>query len=106
MRKLLEDFKTIVVEIIGVIAGYIWATHENWYDEPVILIITSSVALVISITLKYVFINEERPIIDLELVWTGGFRTRPHLTQNSPRDESAQYFEVKSGGLFYFENWA
>ena len=103
MRKLLEDYKTIVVEIIGVIGGYVWATHSRWDDEPVILMITSAVALVISLTLRFVLINEDRPIIDLELVYYGGLRTNPELTQNSPRDESGQYFQIKIGGLFYFK---
>jgi len=88
--------------MIGIGGGYVWAKSENWTWEPIILIVTSGVSLVISLTLWFVSKIELRPRIDLELKWTGGLRTHPELVPESPRDETGQYFVIRDGGVYIF----
>lgn len=51
MREILEDAKTIIVELIGIIGGFLWAKHTEWDYEPLILLVASSIGLVISLSL-------------------------------------------------------
>lgn len=49
MKRLFEDTKTIIVEAVGAIGGFIWAGSSNWDYEPLILMIVSLIGLAVSI---------------------------------------------------------
>lgn len=49
MKYFFANFKTIIVEIIGIIGGFIWVKYKGWDPEPIILLVASSVGLIISL---------------------------------------------------------
>lgn len=53
MRNILENIKTLIVELIGLIGGFIWAEHSNWDHEPLILMAVSFVGLIIFFVLRF-----------------------------------------------------
>ncbi len=53
MRNIFENIKTLIVELIGLIGGFIWAKHSNWDYEPLILMAVSFVGLVIFFLLRF-----------------------------------------------------
>ncbi len=60
MKKILEDIKTVIVEIIGLIGGLIWAKKSNWEYEPIILILISLVGIITFIIIKLIPSNEKK----------------------------------------------
>ena len=51
MRKILEDAKAIIAELIGIIGGFWWGNATKWDFEPLILLIASSIGLLSSLSL-------------------------------------------------------
>jgi hypothetical protein len=51
LRNFFESIKTLIVEVIGIIGGFLWARHTDWDYEPLLLFIISSTGLIISILL-------------------------------------------------------
>jgi hypothetical protein len=49
MKQILENAKTIIAELIGIIGGLIWAYKTNWDYEPLILLIASLTGFIISV---------------------------------------------------------
>lgn len=52
MRKIVSNFKTAVVAIIGLIGGIIWAFLSHWEPEPIILLSVSAIELIAFAILK------------------------------------------------------
>lgn len=104
MKNLLENFKTLIVELIGLVGGFIWARQTSWDYEPLILMGISAVGIVIFIILRLVPTHEDRPIVEMEFVFKGGFRSPPDIIANmSPKDETGQYFIIEQGGTYLFK---
>lgn len=58
MRNILENIKTLIVELIGLIGGFIWAKHSNWDYEPLILMAVSFIGLIIFLFLRFFPIHD------------------------------------------------
>ncbi|MDB5233946.1 MAG: hypothetical protein JWR44_939 [Hymenobacter sp.] len=58
MRRLFEDTKTIIVESVGVIGGFIGARSSDWDYEPLILTIVSFIGL--SVSVVSILLNDDR----------------------------------------------
>lgn len=54
MKNFLEDIKTFVGEVIGLIGGLFWGYKADWDYEPVILILISSIGILIFVIMKFV----------------------------------------------------
>lgn len=103
MRNFLENIKTFVVELIGLIGGFIWAKQTNWDYEPMILMAVSAVGILIFTALRFIPTHEDRPIVELEFLTKGTFRSPPDIIANmSPKDETGQYFIIQEGGTYLF----
>ena len=74
MRNFLENIKTLIVELIGLKGGFIWARQSNWDYEPIILICVSAVGIIIFFVFRLIPTHEDRPILDLEFVSKGSTR--------------------------------
>lgn len=46
MRKLVLNTKTVIVALIGLIGGFIWALLSKWEPEPIILLTVSAIELI------------------------------------------------------------
>jgi hypothetical protein len=103
MRNFLENINTFLVELIGLIGGFIWARNTNWDWEPIILIAVSFIGVVIFILLKFVPDHDDRPMIELELTGDGGSRSSPGLIRDiSPKTEDGTAYVVEIGGIYLF----
>lgn len=103
MRTFLENIKTLIGELIGLVGGFIWAKHSNWDYEPIMLMTISAVGIIIFIALRFIPTHEDRPIVELEFVSKSTFRSPPDIIANmSPKDETGQYFEIREGGTYLF----
>ena len=103
MKKYLEDIKTFMVEIIGLIGGLIWAKNANWDYEPIILISFSVVGIIIFVTIKFLPSEEGKPIVELELVSDSSIRKAREIIPNiSPRNEDGYYIQ-DDNGIYYYE---
>jgi len=104
MRSFLENIKTFIGELIGLVGGFVWAKDTNWDYEPIILLTISAVGIIIFIVLRFIPTHEDRPIVELEFVHRGGFRSPPGIIANlSPKDETGQYFVIDVGGTYLFK---
>jgi len=53
IKRLLENFKIIVSEIIGIVGGFIWSYKTNFNDlEPLILLVGSIIAFILSLIFR------------------------------------------------------
>lgn len=103
MKQILEDFKTLIAEIIGLVGGLIWAANCNWDYEPIILIVISLVGIIIFIVVKFLPPENNIPKVVIELVYDGGWRgAQQILADKSPRDEDGFYIQKKDG-IYYYE---
>jgi hypothetical protein len=103
MKKILEDIKTFLAEIVGLIGGLIWAKNTNWDYEPIILISLSLLGIIIFVLIKSIPSNEERPIVEMELISNTSFRKAREIIPNvSPRNENGNYIQ-ETNGLYYYE---
>lgn len=103
MKKFLENINTFLVEIVGLIGGFIWARNTKWDWEPIILIAVSFVGVVIFILLRFVPDHEDRPMVELELTGDGGFRSSPGLIRDvSPKTEDGTAYVMEIGGTYLF----
>lgn len=102
MRKILEAIITFIAELIGLVGGIIWAINTNWDYEPLILIAISLVGIIAFIVLCFLPSDDDKPLIEMELVFSNGYRFAPSIINNvSPKNEKGQYF-IKKGGVYYF----
>ncbi len=103
MKKFLEDIKTFLAEIVGLIGGIIWAKNTNWDYEPVILISISLLGIIIFVIIKLLPSDEEKPIVELELISNTSFRKAREIIPNvSPRNEDGHYIQ-ETDGIYYYE---
>jgi hypothetical protein len=102
MKKILEDIKTFVAEVIGLIGGLFWAKSSNWEYEPIILIAISLAGIIIFVLIKLIPFNEERPIVELEMDYDKSFRSpQKVIPGKSPRNEEGYYLQEPDGVYFY-----
>ena len=101
MVKFLRNIKTLIIEIIGLVGGYLWAVSTNWDYEPLILILISIVGILSFIILisrnKYF-----RPFIDIELIRGSSLQFAPKFVRASPK-KNGIYSEIEADGIYYFE---
>lgn len=103
MIKILTDIKAFLVELVSFIGGIFWGNATNWDFEPMILIIVSGLALVISILL-FLIEKKERPFIDLELNQRSALRSPPEVIGQSPMNEDRTAYVIERGnGVYRFE---
>lgn len=103
MKNILEDIKTFLVELVGLIGGLIWAQNSRWDYEPIILISASLLGIIIFAIIKVSPSNVERPIVELELVSDSSFRAARKMIPNvSPTNENG-YFIQEPDGIYYYE---
>jgi hypothetical protein len=105
MVNFLKDIKAFLVELIGFIGGLIWAYNRDWDYEPVILIIISGLGLLIFVLLKIFQKNIIIPRVELEMLYTGGFRSDPKIGSNSPKTEEGYYLIEKGGKYIFIIKW-
>ena len=103
MKKILEDIKTFLAELVGLIGGIIWAKNTNWDYEPIILISVSLLGIIIFVIIKLLPSDEEKPIVELEMVSDTSFRKAREIIPNvSPRNEDGYYIQ-EATGIYYYE---
>ena len=103
MKQFLENINTFVVELLGLVGGFIWARNTNWDWEPLILMAVSFVGIITFILLKFVPDHEDRPMVELELTGEGGFRSPPGLIRDvSPKTEDGTAYLMEIGGIYLF----
>ena len=105
MKRYFEDYKALVLELIGVIGGLLWGKNTNWDYEPVILLIISSIGLAAFIILKLLPDYNELPLIDLDISYHGGYRSPPKLSSNSPMEIKGEgiYYSIERGAKYIFK---
>lgn len=103
MKKFLENINTFLVELLGLIGGFIWAKSTNWDWEPIILMAVSFVGVVVFILLKFIPDHEDRPMVELEMTGDGGYRSPPGLIRDvSPKTEDGTAYVMEIGGTYLF----
>jgi hypothetical protein len=103
MKKFLENINTFLVELLGLVGGFIWAKTSNWDWEPLILMAVSFVGIAVFILLKFVPDHEDRPIIELEMTGDGGYLSPPGLIKDiSPKTEDGTAYVMEIGGTYLF----
>ena len=103
MKRFLENINTFLVELLGLVGGFIWARNTNWDWEPLILMAVSFVGVSIFILLKFVPDHEDRPMVELEMTGDGGFRSPPGLIRDiSPKTEDGTAYVIEIGGTYLF----
>ena len=102
MKKILEDIKTFVAEIIGLIGGLLWAKKSNWDYEPIILIAISLIGIIIFVLMKLIASNEEKPVVELEMDYEKSIRSpQKMIPGKSPRNAEGYYLQEPNGIYFY-----
>jgi hypothetical protein len=103
MKNFLENINTFLVELLGLVGGFIWAKNTNWDWEPLILMAVSFVGIAVFILLRFVPDHEDRPIVELELTGDGGYRSPPGLIRDvSPKTEDGVAYVMEIGGTYLF----
>ena len=103
MKRFLENINTLLVELLGLVGGFIWAKNTNWDWEPLILMAVSLVGVIIFILLKFVPDHEDRPMVEMEMTGNGGFRSPPGLIRDiSPKTEDGDAYVIEIGGTYLF----
>jgi hypothetical protein len=103
MKNFLEDIKTFVGEVIGLIGGLFWGYKADWDYEPVILILISLAGILIFFLIKVIPHYDERPIVELEMVHTRTIRGPKTMIPNkSPRNSEGKYLQ-ETDGIYLFE---
>lgn len=103
MRTVLENIRTLIAELVGLIGGLIWASNTNWDYEPVILITVSAIGICTFTLLRFFPPHDDRPNVVFEFVSKSTFRSPPDIIANmSPKDETGQYFVIEQGGMYLF----
>jgi hypothetical protein len=104
MKKFLENINTFLVELVGLIGGFIWAKSTNWDLEPSILIAVSFVGVVVFILLRFIPDHDDRPMVELEMTGDGGYRSSPGLIRDiSPKTEDGTAYVMEIGGTYLFK---
>lgn len=104
MRQSLENIKALLIELIGLVGGIIWAKNTNWDYEPLILVAISTIGIILFILLRYFRIQEDRPIVEFAFIIKYSQRSPPCIIPNiSPMDKSGKYFIHEVGGFYHFE---
>lgn len=102
MKRIFEETYTLLVSIIGIIGGLIWAINDNWSFEPVILLSVSTIGLLCFLAIK-VFGESVRPIVEVELQQTRSNRGPLMLAPGlSPQNSEGQYLHEENG-LYHYE---
>ncbi len=97
MKKILEDTNTLLVSIIGIIGGLIWAINSNWDYEPAILISLSAIGLFSFLAIK-IFGENVRPIIEVELKHSRSSRGPIIMAADiSPQNSEGDYLSEENG---------
>ncbi len=52
MKKIISNTKTVLIAIIGIIGGLIWAYLSHWEPEPIILLSVSAVEIIAFVILR------------------------------------------------------
>lgn len=103
MKKFLEDIKTLIAEVIGLIFGLNWGYKNNWEDEPMILILISSVGIIIFILIKLFGTYEEKPVVELEMDHERSFRGPQKMIPGQSPKNAEGYFLQEPDGIYYYE---
>lgn len=103
MKRILEDIKTFIVEIIGLIGGLFWAKNSNWEYEPIILIAISLVGIILFVIMKLIPSNEERPIVELEMDYEKSFRSPQKMIPGKSPINAEGYYLQEPDGIYFYE---
>lgn len=103
LRNILIDTKAIATEIVGLLGGILWGMNEKWEYEAIILIVVSALALLISLFLKWLPDETDRPLVELEFSFIGASVSPPGLIENiSPKSEDGGGYIIEKGGIYLF----
>lgn len=53
MKTIITNIKTLLIALVGLIGGAIWAYSTNWEMEPIILMIISSLEIIAFLILRF-----------------------------------------------------
>ncbi len=102
MKDLLEDIKTFLIELVGLLGGILWGFKTNWEYEPSILVALSFLGIVTFIILKILPTSKLDPSVELEMIYTGGSRNSPGIIPHiSPKNEDGNYVFEGNGKYLY-----
>ena len=100
MRNFLLNVKTLVVEFVALVAGFLWGRNTDWELLPVILTAISALGIVIFLVLR--FLDQDKPIVELKLIAKGASRSPPGIIEGvSPKGSKGQNV-IEVGGTYLF----
>jgi hypothetical protein len=100
MINILKNVYTLLIEIIGLVGGFLWARSTSWDYEPIILMAVSFVGILSYLII--VFSGKKRPYIDIELVRGSSYQNAPKHVKESPMKDG-HFTDIQDNGTYLFE---
>ncbi|MGK4568576.1 hypothetical protein [Flavobacterium sp. 3HN19-14] len=102
MKRILEDTNTLLASIVGTIGGLIWAIKTSWDYEPVILLSVSVIGLLSFLGIK-IFVENVRPIVEVELNQTGSNDSPMMMAPGISPQNNEGYYLSEEDGIYHYE---